>query len=47
MRARALLPCLLALPALAAPRVQAPDAAWLTFTTAHYRLHCPAAFEAF
>ncbi|HEX9009616.1 MAG TPA: hypothetical protein VF804_04555, partial [Holophagaceae bacterium] len=47
MRPRILLPCLLALPALAAPRVQAPDAAWLTFTTAHYRIHCPAAFEAF
>ncbi len=32
----------------AAPgRVQAPDAAWLTFTTPHYRIHCPAAFRAF
>ncbi|GLH69999.1 hypothetical protein GETHPA_15320 [Geothrix rubra] len=47
MRPRVLLPCLLALPALAAPRVQAPDATWITFTTAHYRIHCPAAFEAF
>ena len=47
MRPRALLPCLLALPVLAAPRVQAPDAPWITFTTAHYRIHCPAAFEAF
>ncbi|HEY3400901.1 MAG TPA: hypothetical protein VGK03_09745 [Geothrix sp.] len=28
-------------------RVQAPDAPWLTFTTAHYRIHCPAAFETF
>ena len=37
------------LPALvhAAPRTQSPDAAWLTFTTAHYRIHCPAAFEGF
>jgi hypothetical protein len=37
------------LPALlqAAPRTQAPDAAWITFTTLHYRIHCPAAFEAF
>ena len=47
---RALLPGL-ALPALLcaaeAPRVQAPDAPWLTFTTAHYRIHCPAAFESF
>ena len=47
MSPRALLPALLALPALAAPRVQAPDAPWITFTTAHYRIHCPAAFEAF
>ena len=49
MQPRALLPCLALLPALvqAAPRSQAPDAAWLTFTTAHYRIHCPAAFEAF
>jgi hypothetical protein len=37
------------LPALvhAAPRTQSPDAAWITFTTAHYRIHCPAAFEVF
>ena len=49
MNPRALLPGLLLLPALiqAAPRTQAPDAAWLTFTTPHYRIHCPAAFEAF
>jgi hypothetical protein len=49
MNPRALLPGLLLLPALvqAAPRTQAPDAAWLTFTTAHYRIHCPAAFEGF
>ena len=41
---------LLVLPAAmrAAPRrTQAPDAPWLTFTTAHYRIHCPAAFESF
>lgn len=31
----------------AAPRTQAPDAAWQTFTTPHYRIHCPAAFLAF
>jgi hypothetical protein len=31
----------------AAPRTQAPDAAWFTFTTAHYRIHCPAAFATF
>lgn len=31
----------------AAPRTQAPDAAWITFTTPHYRIHCPAAFEGF
>ncbi|WP_243302354.1 hypothetical protein [Geothrix oryzisoli] len=50
MRSRSLLPVLAFLPALvqaAPPRVQAPDAPWLTFTTAHYRIHCPAAFEAF
>ena len=49
MNPRALLPGLLLLPALvqAAPRTQAPDAAWLTFTTPHYRIHCPAAFEGF
>lgn len=47
---RILAPALALLPALvqaAPPRVQAPDAPWLTFTTAHYRVHCPAAFEAF
>ncbi|GLH68439.1 hypothetical protein [Geothrix edaphica] len=50
MRPRILTPALALLPALvqAAPaRVQAPDAPWLTFATAHYRIHCPAAFEAF
>ncbi|WP_257307494.1 hypothetical protein [Geothrix campi] len=50
MRPRILLPALALLPALvqATPlRVQAPDARWLTFTTAHYRIHCPAAFESF
>jgi len=49
MSARHLLPCLALLPCLvqAAPRIQAPDAPWLTFTTAHYRIHCPKAFEAF
>jgi hypothetical protein len=31
----------------AAPRTQAPDAAWITFTTRHYRIHCPKAFETF
>jgi hypothetical protein len=31
----------------AGPRVQSPDAAWITFTTAHYRIHCPQAFEPF
>ncbi len=47
---RTLAPFLALLPALvqaAPPRIQAPDAPWLTFTTAHYRIHCPAAFEAF
>ncbi|HEX9081608.1 MAG TPA: hypothetical protein VF768_04970 [Holophagaceae bacterium] len=44
---RRLLPFLSALPLLAAPRVQAPDAPWVTFTTAHFRIHCPTAFEAF
>jgi len=49
MRPRPLVSCLALLPALlpAAPRVQAPDAAWITFTTPHYRIHCPKAFEAF
>jgi len=49
MTCHRLLPCLALLPALlqAAPRTQAPDAAWITFTTAHYRIHCPKAFEAF
>ncbi len=44
-----LTPALLLLPSLvlAAPRSQAPDAPWLTFTTAHYRVHCPTALEAF
>jgi hypothetical protein len=49
MASRGFLPWLALLPALlqAAPRTQAPDAAWLTFTTAHYRIHCPKAFETF
>lgn len=47
MRRSAFPPVLLALPLLAAPRVQAPDAPWVTFTTAHFRIHCPVAFEAF
>jgi hypothetical protein len=49
MKYRSLSAGLALLPALiqAAPRVQAPDAPWLTFTTAHYRIHCPTAFEAF
>ncbi len=50
MRLRTLTPALALFSALiqAAPaRVQAPDARWLTFATAHYRIHCPAAFEAF
>ncbi|WP_257313253.1 hypothetical protein [Geothrix fuzhouensis] len=50
MRLRILPPALAFLPALlcaATPRTQAPDAPWLTFTTAHYRIHCPAAFEDF
>jgi hypothetical protein len=53
MRPRTLTSVLACLPALvqAAPRtpvrIQAPDAPWLTFTTAHYRIHCPAAFEPF
>jgi len=50
MRSRPLWPVLAFLPALvqaAPPRIQAPDAPWLTFATAHYRIHCPAAFEAF
>ncbi|MBK8791186.1 MAG: hypothetical protein IPO28_13850 [Holophagaceae bacterium] len=49
MNRHRLLPCFALLPALlqAAPRTQAPDAAWITFTTAHYRIHCPRAFEAF
>lgn len=51
MRPRTLPPVLACLPALlqAAPpaRIQAPDAPWLTFATAHYRIHCPVAFEAF
>jgi len=50
LSSRILAPALALLPALvqaAPPRIQAPDAPWLTFTTAHYRIHCPAAFEAF
>ncbi len=54
MAPRFLLPVLTLLPALiqapglqAAPRTQAPDAAWITFSTAHYRIHCPGAFVAF
>ncbi|MDE3032141.1 MAG: hypothetical protein KGI56_00625, partial [Acidobacteriota bacterium] len=47
MRPSVLLPVLFALPALATPRIQAPDAPWVTFTTAHFRIHCPVAFEAF
>ena len=49
MSQRHLLPCLALLPALiqAAPHVQAPDAAWITYTTPHYRIHCPKAFESF
>ena len=49
MNPRSLAHALLLLPSLvlASPRNQAPDAPWLTFTTAHYRVHCPAAFEAF
>ena len=49
MSSRFLLPGLALLPALiqAAPRIQSPDAAWITFTTAHYRVHCPKAFESF
>lgn len=49
MHHRSLTPALLLVPTLvlAAPRSQAPDAPWLTFTTPHYRVHCPAAFEAF
>ena len=49
MHTRVFSPCLTLLPVLlqAAPHAQAPDAPWLTFTTAHYRIHCPKAFEAF
>ena len=49
MRLRAFSSSIAWLPALiqAAPHTQAPDAAWITFTTAHYRIHCPKAFEAF
>ncbi|WLT31560.1 hypothetical protein [Geothrix sp. PMB-07] len=49
MSPRLLLPCFALLPVLvqAAPHTQAPDAPWLTFTTAHYRIHCPKAFETF
>jgi hypothetical protein len=31
----------------AGAHIQAPDAPWITFTTAHYRIHCPKAFEPF
>ena len=45
---RLLLPALAMTPLVGAvPRSQTPDAAWLTFTTPHYRIHCPAAFLAF
>lgn len=49
MSPRRLLPCLALLPTLvqAAPRIQAPSAPWITFTTPHYRIHCPRAFETF
>ena len=49
MLPRSFIACLLLPSALiqAAPRTQAPDAAWITFTTAHYRIHCPRAFGAF
>jgi hypothetical protein len=49
MSSRSLAYSLALLPALvhAAPRTQSPDAAWITFTTPHYRIHCPAAFEVF
>src|ERR1035438_2531264 len=49
MRLRTFCSSIALLPALiqAAPRIQAPDAVWITFTTAHYRIHCPKAFEAF
>ncbi len=49
MSPRSLALSLALLPALvqAVPRTQAPDGAWLTFSTAHYRIHCPVAFEGF
>ncbi|MDR3682359.1 MAG: hypothetical protein P4L11_01425 [Geothrix sp.] len=49
MLPRSLASCLALLPALvqAAPRIQSPEAPWITFTTPHYRIHCPKAFEAF
>ena len=49
MTPRTRLPYLLLLPTLlqAGAHTQAPDAAWITFTTPHYRIHCPAAFEGF
>ena len=49
MRSRSFFTGIALVPALlqAAPHTQAPDAAWLTFSTAHYRIHCPKAFEAF
>ncbi len=48
MRFPSPLPGLL-LPALlqGAPPVQSARADWLTFSTAHYRIHCPRAFEVF
>ena len=49
MRLCLLPPCLFLMGSLvqATPRSQAPDAAWLTFTTDHYRIHCPKVFEPF
>jgi len=47
MTVLACLPALVQAAPQAPVRLQAPDARWLSFTTAHYRIHCPAAFEAF
>ncbi len=49
MRSRSFFPGFALLPVLlqAAPPSQALNADWLTFSTAHYRIHCPRAFEAF
>ncbi|MBK9797570.1 MAG: hypothetical protein IPP58_13960 [Holophagaceae bacterium] len=49
MRFPSPLPGFLLLPVLlqGAPPVQSPRAEWLTYSTAHYRIHCPRAFEAF